>query len=389
MLKTVWASTRQSDFKTLRLYSRSLFLILLTTVSLSCQKERIQEYDHNGKKSITSALFREDGAKWNTCLDGVDLVCGNMLTFTDVNHFLSVYSCLESAYENWNDSIEDVYAHLNDEDYNDLWEQNGWDEDYPFIQFENYFNHSSLRATIATMEEDWMNDPDNMPDPDDFDIFQDEAMNALWSSNYNIKIGNDLIHIFPNGRYLIVDNADCNLFFSMISDSSQTNPNARMGGPTIINPAVSNDACWRYGFERNFRVPSNPQNYFRYDYNDEIYATKFKTRVATINIGIVEWHTMKAKIRSYKSRNNGNGFKKHRTLIQISVAGNLYRASNCSLIISANLAGDAPAIKRRWKYKAKRREIEPNYEYAIKEDEVTAAISFSATQYTEQLIIKQ
>ncbi|MFN3530561.1 MAG: hypothetical protein ACK417_11620 [Bacteroidia bacterium] len=362
--------------------------------TISCKKDKLEGFEENRTFKNYSASFKNDGKKnWSDCLNGVDIICGNVLSFNDFNHFLSVYTCLESAYEHWNDSIENEYSSLNDDDYNQLWEDNGWDEDYQFVQFENHLNHNSLRAMLATIEDAWMDDPDNMPDTDDYDFFDDDVMNTLWSADYNIKIGNNLYHIFPNGRVLEVDNADCQLFFSSIADSSVNHPNARLGGPIIPNPSIDIDpTCWKWGWERNYRVPNNAHNHHDTTINGKLYASRFKARASSYYVpGPIWFHKMHTKLKLYVPKRNGyGGFKKFRTDIDgFGISGRYYDGSNSCTPIPNNPVGSTKPRKRRSKYYTALTNYYPLVWIAIKKDEVNAAFTLPGIGYSQLLTLRK
>lgn len=204
----------------------------------------------------------------------------------------------------------------------------------------------------------------------------------------NIKIGSNLIHIFPNGRILIVDNADCQLFFSMVNDSTQNNPNARMGGPIHTNPNVDPiPDCYERGFQRNYRTPGNPQDYDDFSYDGKTYATRFKVRVQTYTIPLVtKWHVLNAETKIYESRRNGNGFKRHKTSISRLTAGGMYqRATNCTDLGRVGVSEDR---KRRSKLNTKLTTRNPGVDIAIKQGRISSSFNLPALgNQTELLII--
>jgi hypothetical protein len=368
-------------------------LTLLCSVALffgACQKDKIQTLESGVKGKLSQALFKTDGSHWSSCLNGVDIVCGNMLSFNDMNHFLSVYNCLESAYEHWNDSVESLHSNLNDDDYNQLWDDNGWDEDIPLIEFENFFNHNSRRSFLASMEEDWMNDPDNMPDMDDHDFFENDVMNTLWSADYKIKIGDKLYYIFSNGRVLEVDNSDCQLLTLMIADSTTHSISARLGGPVIPNPSVKIDpTCWKWGWERNYRVPSNVHNHKEFLYNSKKYATRFKARASNYYLaGTPIWyHSLSTQVKVYRARKNGNGWKKMRTDIAgFGITGKYYDGSNNCDPLNPSNVGSSKGKKRRSKYATSLNNYIPFFWISIKKDEVNASFSLSNLGSHNQLL---
>lgn len=367
-----------------------MLLAAVLAFSASCSKDKDMPSPNGSTSPVkkTRAAFRSDITNWSQCTESVDLACGSFLTFRDENHFFEVYDCLERAYNHWNDSIDNAYANYTDDDYNDLWEANGWDEDQQLVDFENFYAHQSKRKALFDMEELWLTDPNSYPDPDDYDIFEDHIMNTLWSSNMNIKIGNNLIHIFPNGRILIVDNGDCQLFFSMISDSTQNNPNARMGGPIHTNPNVDPiPDCYERGFQRNYRTPGNPLPYDDFPYNGKVYATKFKVRVQTYTIPLVtKWHSLNAETKIYRPRRNDNGLKRYKTSIDnLSAGGPYLRATTC---LTLSQAGTSEGRKRRSKLSTQLITRNPGVDIAIKPGQISSSFNLPALgNHTELLII--
>jgi hypothetical protein len=365
-----------------------MMLVGLLAFMVSCSKDKDMPSPKGSTSPVktTRAAFRSDITNWSQCTESVDLACGSFLTFRDENHFFDVYDCLERAYNHWNDSIDNAYSSYTDDDYNDLWEANGWDEDQQLVNFENFYAHQSKRKALFDMEELWLTDPDAHPDPDDYDIFEDYIMNTLWSSNMNIKIGSNLIHIFPNGRILIVDNADCQLFFSFIADSNQIHPNARLWGPVHTNPDV--DAipdCWEGGVQRNYRTSANPAKHSYFSFDSKPYANRFKISAREYNLIAFRWYALNAEVKVYRGRNNGWGYKKYKTTInELGVDGELHNDS-CMLLGTSGITADRV---RRHKHKATVRTTNLTSSLFIKDNGVVGDFKLPGlANYTETLRI--
>lgn len=353
-------------------------LVGLLAFMASCSKDKDMPSPNGSTSPVktTRAAFRSDITNWSQCTESVDLACGSFLAFRDENHFFDVYNCLERAYNHWNDSIDNAYSSYTDDDYNDLWEANGWDEDQQLVNFENFYAHQSKRKALFDMEELWLTDPSSHPDPDDYDIFEDHIMNTLWSSNMNIKIGSNLIHIFPNGRILIVDNSDCQLFFSMVNDSTQNNPNARMGGPIHTNLGIDvTPDCWERGVQKNYRSVTNPSSKRQFTHDNKAYANRFKIRVQEFDLGIFRWHTMNAKVKIYRGRSNGFGYKRYKTAInELGVQGD-YHDNTCTRLARAGSTADPV---RRSKHKAEVTTDNLRATIYIKDNDVVGSVRLSS-----------
>lgn len=119
-----------------------------------------------------------------------------MLAFTDWNHYNQVLNCLNQRYEAYHDSLNTVYAGLTDEQYSDLEDRIGIDDDKPLKDFEARFKFNSLRAVIESRivtwlqndRLDWSNDPDDEP-------IMDEVERTLLNPNYMVKIGRDVVNM--------------------------------------------------------------------------------------------------------------------------------------------------------------------------------------------------
>jgi hypothetical protein len=202
----------------------------------------------------------------------------------------------------------------------------------------------------------------------------------------NIKIGNNLIHIFSNGRMLLVDNADCQLFFSFIADSNQRNPNARLWGPVHTNPDV--DAipdCWEGGVQKNYRARSNPAKHRYFSYDGKPYANRFKISAREYNLIALRWYALNSEVKIYRGRNNGLGYKKYKTTInELDINGEMH---NDTCMFLGNSGTTANRVRRN-KHKATIRTTNLTNSLFIKDNGVLGSFKLpSLANHTELLRI--
>jgi hypothetical protein len=153
--------------------------------------------------------------------------CGSytMLHFTSEAVYDAAYTCLEQEYENYNDAFSNQYAQLNDDDYNDLIDSLGFEEEQTLIDFEVLKNHSSLRNKLHIDEAIWLAaGADTLTYPAGHAV-NDVIEQALLSKDGNVRIGNYLIHYAFDGSVIIAANLDCSAFEQAINDPSFTSPN--------------------------------------------------------------------------------------------------------------------------------------------------------------------
>lgn len=225
---------------------------------------------------------------------------GNMLAFTDVNHYRNTLECLTIAYEAYNDSLNGVYGHLTDEQYEIVEERLGLDEDKPLKDFETRFRFFSLRADIDAKERRWLmsNELDMQNDPDDHPLL-DDVERTLVNPAGLVKIGDQVYDL------------------------------------SGIQPATGTEAS-RVFDECNFI--GDEKRIFPYNNG----ANRFKVKVSFYNT--VLYFAARSKVVNYKRKLNG-GWKKQRTRLFITHAGTTY-SGRCEDPVAFS-APDGPKYQKK------------------------------------------
>jgi hypothetical protein len=114
-------------------------------------------------------------------------------------------SYLEYKYDQYSDAFVSQYPGATDEELELLEESTGFNDNQPYIDFENAYGIYSLRARVAAEEEAWLENTtgDNdasYPDPDD-QYGGDDDERALMNYWGEMKIGTDIYVFNPDGSY--------------------------------------------------------------------------------------------------------------------------------------------------------------------------------------------
>jgi len=93
---------------------------------------------------------------------------------------------------------------FNDDQLADTEEVTRFNDEQPFINFENQYGLNSLRAQISAAEANWLattaGDSTAGPDPDD--SYMDESeIRTLVNSSGDIKVGSNIYHFNSDGSY--------------------------------------------------------------------------------------------------------------------------------------------------------------------------------------------
>ena len=111
---------------------------------------------------------------------------------------------LEYKYDQYSEAFASQYAHLTADQFADMEELVGFNDDQPYIDFENQYGIYSLRAVITAQEDYWLEttagDETAGTDPDD-QYMNDYEFRTLVNSDGYLKVG-ILFYVFLNdGSY--------------------------------------------------------------------------------------------------------------------------------------------------------------------------------------------
>ncbi|MCF8247925.1 MAG: hypothetical protein K9J37_22280 [Saprospiraceae bacterium] len=185
----------------------TLTALLATLIWISCSKEKIHpqpisltQQGDNGSTSATDVI--------DTCALLISQITNNstagMLSFTDASHFNKVVICLETRVDNYNDDFEAAHPNTTDEEIEAIIDSLGWNEDQPLLDVEAGLGFMSLRRSIESQMDIWLNNSvlDPSTNPDDH-IITDEETRSLLTPDCKAMIGGQVIDFCtPGGNTL-------------------------------------------------------------------------------------------------------------------------------------------------------------------------------------------
>ncbi len=314
---------------------KKIFYVLVIFLFASCEKRESIVVPINAQE-ITSAdnegtgsgqIIGNPGGGIN-CDSGIVMSCGKILEFESMQHFWNTYECLELAYENYNNTYELSTSSLSDSLFDVYSDSIGFNEDQPFINFENQFSgYYSYRRWFADEEDAWLNNTTLNPntDPENDDFIEDDVLMTLFNKDRAVKIAGVIYWIGKDGTLFQINNGDCSLLAEL-----QNNQDYQSSNITIFSLSNSSSDCKMYGSQ------TDNQNY---DGNKKFYSK--------LTFRVWPWGTIsKSKIRSYKRKSNGK-WKRYKSNLVVSNYGVAYDI-NCD--ISEDFS-DAKGPKRRRKLK--------------------------------------
>jgi hypothetical protein len=255
----------------------------------------------------------------------------NMLRFNSGEDLYAVINQLDEDYENHNTAYESNYdPNLTSEQMDDIDDQTGFDDMYTFRVFENFFpGFLTKRRQLEIMEDNWLNNNFSGTDPDDVDFTFGDAENTIYSSNYTVKVGNDVYQLTSSGLWIngalqsringgnnglkasmaAVATNPVNVF-GLLREDYDAAPRTSVVTDDNLNLAadILGDGC-----------KSNKQDAVFHEAGD----TRFKIKVAINGFWAVSM--VKGKVKHFK-RKNGH-WKKKRAKMAVYAAGSVYNNS--------------------------------------------------------------
>ncbi len=127
-----------------------------------------------------------------------------MLIFSSTDAVTQAMDYLDFKYEQYSDAFVGQYPTLTDDQLADVEESTGFNDEQPFIDFENQYGISSLRAVVTAEEDNWLastaGDQTAGTDPDD--TYVDEVeLRALLNSNGQLRVGSTFYTFLSDGSY--------------------------------------------------------------------------------------------------------------------------------------------------------------------------------------------
>jgi len=180
----------------------------------SCETEEIGE---NSQTETFNDQAQPTGIYAMSIENGISKKCNNnILVFPDLETFRQTAQQLDDEWEAAIDAVNTgIDPKMSDEDYQDYLDAIGFNENQPYIDFEEAYQFCSLRKDILEKEMVWLSQQgegkwDAAKDPDNHYIWDEERPLLNPQSEVIIKdsIGDDIIYKFFEGGYITITNND-------------------------------------------------------------------------------------------------------------------------------------------------------------------------------------
>ncbi|MFN3875433.1 MAG: hypothetical protein ACK4L7_05940, partial [Flavobacteriales bacterium] len=253
----------------------------IATMVIACRKDEL------GATAIGPVNPKSNGGD---CARNVRMDCG-MLSFANEAEFQAVYDCLELAYEAHNDAFESEHAAVSEDDYDNLVDLLGFEEDQPLNEFEAGASSTSFRTSYLTALNAWM---DLGEDPEQFgmmDPFTNPIMATLSNSDRAVMIGGKIHVVDAIGRPWVF--CDCSTYEQFLADPSsfENSEDPCISIPKVDYPGPGNTTC---------------RNHWKSCYWHSITSTRKVNENVSFYWGwpgAGSWTTANAEIRAFKKRN--------------------------------------------------------------------------------------
>lgn len=188
--------------------------VLSILVFQSCETEEIGE---NSQSKTINDQAQPTGIYAMSIENGVSKKCNNnILVFPDLETFRQTAQQLNDEWEAAIDAVNTgIDPKMSDKDYKTYLEAVGFNENQPYIDFEEAYQFCSLRKDILEKEMVWLSQQgegkwDAAKDPDNHYIWDEERPLLNPQSEVIIKdsIGNDIIYKFFEGGWIEIRNDD-------------------------------------------------------------------------------------------------------------------------------------------------------------------------------------
>ncbi len=267
-------------------------------------------------------------------------VQNGMLVFASSAAVEQAMDYLEYKYDQYSDAFASQYTSLTDDQLADIEESTGFNDEQPFIAFENQYGISSLRAQITAAEDLWLattaGDETAGTDPDD--TYMDEVeLRALVNANGEIKVGSTYYVFLSDGSYYTYTGGQLPVAYLKSLNSDQALPSNIKFVDNSYNNSVSAiiplPDCRLVAKNKDKKANGN---------------WRYKWKVKASNGPFYASGRAKAVTKSYRKKYGH--WQKRKATIGAWVHGNIVAAVDCST--TAAIEAD-PVQKRRRKVKSK------------------------------------
>ncbi len=250
-----------------------------------------------------------------------------ILSFNSSGDVEQAIAYLEYKYDQYSAAFASQYSNLTADQFADMEETTGFNDDQPYIDFENQHGIYSLRATLAAQENYWLEntagDETAGVDPDDL-YMNDYELRTLINSNGYIKVGTLYYVFMTDGSYYTYEDdgggggggggggcLDCPILLGNIKNMKQGDPLPSGVKYYKSEPTLSvmyNNPCRIYA-KNNGRKPNGDGSW------------RFKWKVKSSNGPFSGPGRVKAITKSQQKRNGR--WKNRGAVIGAQVYGNL------------------------------------------------------------------
>lgn len=218
-------------------FIKGFSLLLFGALALfSCEKEQVQPTATNN--TPTTVELRNEDCDCDALLASIESD-GEMLYFPDGEVLLQAEKCLNERVDAYVDAFVSEHGEMEDEAFNDLADELGFEENEPLRLQEQEWGINSLRGTIDAAIDQWLDesgeDLNTANFPDDYYIKSD-ALRTMINSNAQINISGQTMDYSALRRSGNDDN----------EDDGECKANVHKCDPFIINNSQNRmivDAC--------------------------------------------------------------------------------------------------------------------------------------------------
>ncbi len=285
-------------------------LLLISIVG--CTKEKLSESELAKQTNDIPLLNTyEGGGRSSPCIDGISIVCEDILAFDDTAAFCDVYNCLFEEYIDWNKEFSETWVAMSEEDFNHLADSTGFVEHQPLKDFEGEFGYVSFREYYRGLEDDWLdqNDPDTVTHPYHIDYLHDPVLMTLLNRYGEVQIGGSIFKILEDGTIFEIVHADCDTLLYL-----RNHPEDADSFGNVIIYSNNRDDCSNWKGKSDFIYYSGG-------------TKRYKRQVSFRFYPFATWTCAHAGIVSYKQKANGN-WQRWKTQLDCAIVGTAWNL-NC------------------------------------------------------------
>ncbi|MFZ5970930.1 MAG: hypothetical protein ACOYXA_05015 [Bacteroidota bacterium] len=241
--------------------------------------------------------------------------------FNSAVDFEQAVEYLEFKYEQYSDAFASQYPGLTDEQLSQVEESTGFNDNIPYLNFENAYGIYSLRARLAYEEEQWLANTDGETgfDPSEGYTDDDDEM-ALMNYWGEVKIGSYIYMFNQDGSYYqYYDDGGCSLCVAATTSQlrNRKDQDKLPIGVTVVKPEPSAIIIGPGSCENVIKSTDFVYNSAR--------TWRMKWKIKAVNGPFGGSAHLKAITRSYKKVNGK--WKKRKAQIAAYAAGTIWDGS--------------------------------------------------------------